>query len=186
MEQPSGLRLADSVEIKMIYGKKRCLAGQRFLLPKGGFHLEVKINKDIREYNEAVFFGMSMRQCVGAGLAVLAAVGAYFGLHSRMGTETVSWLCILAAAPFAALGFVRYHGMTCEQALWVWLRSELLEPRRLTASQTNNLHGNDMQNLLAEKQADSLGKTSTQLWVERLQGRFRKQKEVIRKDENPG
>lgn len=148
--------------------------------------MEVKINKDIREYNEAVFFGMSMRQCVGAGLAVLAAVGAYFGLHSRMGTETVSWLCILAAAPFAALGFVRYHGMTCEQALWVWLRSELLEPRRLTASQTNNLHGNDMQNLLAEKQADSLGKTSTQLWVERLQGRFRKQKEVIRKDENPG
>lgn len=148
--------------------------------------MEVKINKDIREYNEAVFFGMSMRQCVGAGLAVLAAVGTYFGLHSRVGTETVSWLCILAAAPFAALGFVRYHGMTCEQALWVWLRSELLEPRRLTASQTNNLHGNDMQNLLAEKQADSLGKTSTQLWVERLQGRFRKQKEVIRKDENPG
>lgn len=148
--------------------------------------MEVKINKDIREYNEAVFFGMSMRQCVGAGLAVLAAVGTYFGLHSRVGTETVSWLCILVAAPFAALGFVRYHGMTCEQALWVWLRSELLEPKRLTASQTNNLHGNDMQNLLAEKQADSLGKTSTQLWVERLQGRFRKQKEVIRKDENPG
>lgn len=148
--------------------------------------MEVKINKDIREYNEAVFFGMSMRQCVGAGLAVLAAVGTYFGLHSRVGTETVSWLCILAAAPFAALGFVRYHGMTCEQALWVWLRSELLEPRRLTASQTNNLHGNDMQNLLAEKQAESLGKTPTQLWVERLQGRFRKQKEVIRKDENPG
>lgn len=44
--------------------------------------MEVKINKDIREYNEAVFFGMSMRQCVGAGMAVLAAVGVYFGLRS--------------------------------------------------------------------------------------------------------
>ena len=65
--------------------------------------MEVKINKDIREYNEAVFFGMSMRQCVGAGMAVLAAVGVYFGLRSQVGTETVSWLCILVAAPFAAL-----------------------------------------------------------------------------------
>lgn len=148
--------------------------------------MEVKINKDIREYNEAVFFGMSMRQCVGAGLAVLAAVGVYFGFGSQVGTETVSWLCILAAAPFAALGFVRYHGMTCEQALWVWLRSELLEPRRLTASQVNNLHWNDMQNILAEKQTESLGKTRMQLWLERLCSRFRKQKEVSRDDENPG
>ena len=42
--------------------------------------------------------------------------------------------------PFAVLGFVRYHGMSAEQFLWAWIRSELLEPKRLIASRTQNLY----------------------------------------------
>ena len=41
------------------------------------------------------------------------------------------------AAPFAALGFITYHGMTAEQFLWAWLRSELLEPKQLTCEPQN-------------------------------------------------
>lgn len=91
--------------------------------------MEVKINREIRDYTESMFFGLSLRQSVFAALAVVVAVGLYFLLKPHLGTETVSWGCILGAAPFAALGFVRYHGMTCEQFLWAWLRSEVLEPR---------------------------------------------------------
>ena len=57
------------------------------------------------------------------------AVALYFLLRNRLGTETVSWVCVLGAAPFAAVGFFRYHGMTFGKFLWVFLRSELLEPR---------------------------------------------------------
>ena len=60
-----------------------------------------------------------------------------FMLKPYVGTETVSWMCILGAAPFAALGFFTYHGMTAEQFLWVWLRSEFLEPRVLTFQPRN-------------------------------------------------
>ena len=42
--------------------------------------VEVKVNREIREYTEGVFFGMSLRQCVFALLACVAAVGLYFGL----------------------------------------------------------------------------------------------------------
>lgn len=52
------------------------------------------------------------------------------GVHYA-GTETVSWVCVLGAAPFAALGFFTYHGMAAEQFIWAWLRSEVLEPREL-------------------------------------------------------
>ncbi len=38
-------------------------------------------------------------------------------------------MCILGAAPFAVLGFITYHGMTAEQFIWAWLRSEMLEPK---------------------------------------------------------
>ena len=89
--------------------------------------MEVKINREIRNYTEAMFFGLSMRQFFFSAVALGVAVLLYFLLKPYVGTETVSWMCILGAAPFAALGFITYHGMTAEQFLWTWLRSELLE-----------------------------------------------------------
>lgn len=64
-------------------------------------------------------------------LACGAAVGLYFLLRPYLGLEILSWMCIVGAAPFAALGFVTYHGMTAEQLFLVWIRSELLEPKRI-------------------------------------------------------
>ena len=108
-------------------------------MPKsqGGIILEVKINREIRNYTESMFFGLSMRQFIFSALAILVAVGLYFLLKPHFGTETVSWMCILVAAPFAALGFITYHGMTAEQFLWAWLRSELLEPKELRFESSN-------------------------------------------------
>lgn len=99
--------------------------------------MEVKINREIRNYTESMFFGLSMRQFVFSVLAIIVAVGLYFLLKPHFGTETVSWMCILGAAPFAALGFITYHGMTAEQFLWAWLRSELLEPKELRFESSN-------------------------------------------------
>ena len=93
--------------------------------------MEVKINREIRDYTESMFFGLSLRQLIFSALAVAVAVGLYFLLKPYVGTETVSWVCVLGAAPFAALGFFTYHGMTAEQFIWAWLRSEVLEPREL-------------------------------------------------------
>lgn len=99
--------------------------------------MEVKINREIRNYTESMFFGLSMRQFIFSALAILVAVGLNFLLKPHFGTETVSWMCILGAAPFAALGFITYHGMTAEQFLWAWLRSELLEPKELRFESSN-------------------------------------------------
>ena len=101
--------------------------------------MEVKINREIRNYTESMFFGLSMRQFIFSILAVVVAVGLYFLLRPYMGMETVSWVCILGAAPFAALGFINYHGMTAEQFIWAWLKSELLEPRQIRF-EANNIY----------------------------------------------
>ena len=99
--------------------------------------MEVKINREIRNYTESVFFGLSLRQLVFSVLAVGVAIGLYFLLRPYVGTETVSWMCILGAAPFAAMGFVSYHGMTAEQFLWAWFRSEILEPKEIIFEPVN-------------------------------------------------
>ena len=65
--------------------------------------MEVKINKDIRQYSESIFFGLSMRQFIFSILACLVAVGLYFILRPYFGIETLSWMCILGAAPFGVL-----------------------------------------------------------------------------------
>lgn len=58
-------------------------------------------------------------------------MGLYFCLRPIVGAEQVGWMCILGAAPFAACGFFSYHGMTAEQLLWAWIKSEILMPKRL-------------------------------------------------------
>lgn len=88
--------------------------------------MEVKINREIRDYTEAVYFGLSLRQFIFSVLACGVAVGLYFLLRPFFGIETLSWVCILGAAPFAAIGFFKYHGMTAEKVLFTYLRSEIL------------------------------------------------------------
>ena len=98
--------------------------------------MEIKINKEIRDYTESMFFGLSLRQSVFSLLALAVAVGIYFILKPYLGIETLSWLCILGASPFAALGFINYHGMTAEQLLWAWFRSQVIEPHKLKFEST--------------------------------------------------
>lgn len=93
--------------------------------------MEVKINKEIRNYTESMFFGLSMRQFLFSVLACGVAVGLFFLLRGRFGTETVSWMCILGASPFAVMGFVRYNGMTAEQFVWAWIKSQFLMPKKI-------------------------------------------------------
>lgn len=99
--------------------------------------MEVKINREIRNYTESMFFGLSLRQFIFSVLACGVAVGIYFLLKPYVGTETVSWMCILGAAPFAALGFIKYNGMTAEKFLWAWIKSEFLMSKELVFRPTN-------------------------------------------------
>ena len=56
--------------------------------------MEVKINREIRDYQENIFFGLNLRQLIFSVLAIAVAVGIYFGLRDLLSSETVSWLCI--------------------------------------------------------------------------------------------
>lgn len=54
------------------------------------------------------------------------AVAAYLLLGPMLGKETASWVCILAAAPVAVAGFCHYNGLTLEQFVWAFIKSEFL------------------------------------------------------------
>lgn len=99
--------------------------------------MEVRINKEVRNYQESLFFGLSLRQFLFALLAVVVAVSVYFVLRPVLGNGEIGWVCVLAAFPFALGGFFQYNGMNLEQFLWAFLRSEFLAPKRLVFKSEN-------------------------------------------------
>ena len=70
--------------------------------------IEVKIPKEIRQYKESIFFGLSARQFFCSVIAILIAAGVYLLLGKVIGKESASWLCIVLAAPAAMAGFFSY------------------------------------------------------------------------------
>ena len=102
--------------------------------------MEIKINKEIKDYHESMFFGLSARQFICSILAIGIAVGTYFGLRDIIGKEMVSWICVLLAAPFAAAGFFKYNGMTFEKFAAAYIRSEFLASGRRVFKSENILY----------------------------------------------
>lgn len=54
------------------------------------------------------------------------AAASYILLGKVLSKDTASWICILLAAPFAMAGFFSYNGMSFEQFIWAFIKSEFL------------------------------------------------------------
>lgn len=121
------------------------LCAECFYIWEVKIYLEVRINKEVRNYQESLFFGLTLRQFICSLFAVAAALGTYFGLQSVLGTGEVGWACVLAAFPFALCGFFSYNGMTAEQFLLAVFRTEVRYPKRLQF-RSNNLYAEAMKN----------------------------------------
>ena len=76
---------------------------------------QVRINKDILTYSEQAFMGLTVKQTVFGGLAIVSAIIVYFFANKFLGQQLAIILCALVAAPLAALGFITYNGMTFAQ-----------------------------------------------------------------------
>lgn len=117
--------------------------------------MEIKINKDVRDYTESIFFGLSFRQCLFSFLACVVAIGVYFLLIDILGTEITSWICMLSALPFASLGFIKYQQMNTEQIVITAWRSLLLTRNQLVFTPTN-LYYEILKNKIKEYRKESI------------------------------
>ena len=77
--------------------------------------IEIRIPKEIKNYREKLFFGLTLRQSICAGVALLICVPLYIFGNKFIPQEALSWLVILIAAPLMLAGFFRYNDMNFEQ-----------------------------------------------------------------------
>lgn len=118
-------------------------------------NFEIKINKEIRDYTESILLGLSLRQSIFSILACAVACGIYFLLKERLGTEITSWLCMIGAAPFAALGFIKFQGMYTEDIVKTALCSLLLSTRDLI-NQPFNLYYQILEPVIIQSRKESI------------------------------
>ena len=106
--------------------------------------MEVKMNKEIRNYQESMFMGLNLRQCIFSLLAILVAVGIYFGLGNYVSQEMTGWMCILGAAPFAACGFFSVPWHECGAVCLGVYQVRIFIPQAIAVSKRGSvpcLHG---------------------------------------------
>lgn len=98
--------------------------------------MEVKINREIRNYTESMFsdcpcgssfFCLRLRGC---GRTLFSAPSVHGNRDSKLGVY-------LRGSAFCCVGIFKYHGMTAEQFLWAWFKSEFLIPKKLVFRSEN-------------------------------------------------
>ena len=94
--------------------------------------MEIRINKDIREYSEHMFFGLTMRQTAFAAAGIAVSVAVYFLAKPVVGLEITTWICMICVVPFAAMGFVRINGLSAEKYAWAYIRTNFIVPGKLS------------------------------------------------------
>lgn len=119
--------------------------------------MEVKINREIRNYTETIFFGLTLRQFIFSILACASAIIGYFLSINYLGMELTSWICILVAFPFILMGFIKYNGMPFEEFIVALICSELLTPRQLKF-ESNNIYYSCIEKYLENKEKENLKK----------------------------
>ena len=89
--------------------------------------IEVRIPKEITDYHEKILGGMSIRQLVCFGTALVLGVGSFLLLTFVVGLsmEITSYIVMLETMPLMALGFIRPSGMTFEKYVAIFLQYKL-------------------------------------------------------------
>lgn len=116
--------------------------------------MEVKINKEIRNYSENVYFGLSLRQFIFSLLSCMVAIIIYLLFKNKLGIEITSWLCIIFVTPFILIGFVNYNGMKLEELLVVIIKNKIFTPKYLVYIPTNYYEELLMNKEVREKNED--------------------------------
>ena len=99
--------------------------------------IKADIPQDIREYKEQFFFGLNLRQLICAVIILLVAVGTFLLGRDFIRTDILMYVLVLEVAPIAAVGFLKYNGLTAEQFLLAWMRSEILMPKHVVFRPVN-------------------------------------------------
>ena len=101
--------------------------------------LEVKIPAEIQEYKSKVVAGLSLRQLIAIGGAIVVSVPVGVYGYGKISNDLLLWLVILIVVPFAGYGFLHFKGMVFEEFVKVMFNHYFLPQKRVYEDTDANL-----------------------------------------------
>ena len=92
--------------------------------------IEVRIPKEITEYQEKILFGLSLRQLISFAIALTTGVATYLLVAKLWGEDLAGYLVIVEVMPIFAIGFIRINGFSFEKYLALMIRHKYGYSRR--------------------------------------------------------
>lgn len=126
--------------------------------------IEIRIPKEIKNYREKLFFGMTLRQCICAAVALLICVPLYIFGNRFLPQEAVSWVVIIVAVPLMLAGFFRYNDMNFEKFAVEWFYQNFAPQKRVYTDEPiyltlrNEYMAEELANEIEQRQSVSMFK----------------------------
>lgn len=101
--------------------------------------IEKKIPAEVRAYKSKLVAGLSVRQVISLGVAIL--IGVPLGVFGRkfISTDILMWIIIIISAPILAWGFITFLDMPFEEYMKWFLRFTFLPQKRVYEDTQYNL-----------------------------------------------
>lgn len=101
--------------------------------------IEKKIPAEIRAYKSKLIAGLSTRQVISLGLAILIGVPLGVIGSKYISMDIIMWLIILISAPILAWGFLTFKDRPFEQYTKAVIRFNFLPQKRVYENTQTNL-----------------------------------------------
>ena len=111
----------------------------------------VTIPKDLTKVKSKVLFGLTRRQLICFGAAVLVGVPLFFLLRNAVASSLATLCMILVMLPFFLLAMYEKHGQPLEVILNQMIQTMFVRPK-VRPYQTNNLYSALERQIKAEKE----------------------------------
>ncbi len=101
--------------------------------------IEKKIPAEVRAYKSKLVAGLSVRQVISLGAAIL--IGVPLGVFGRnfISSDILMWVIIIISAPILAWGFISFQDMPFEEYMKWFLRFTFLPQKRVYEDTQYNL-----------------------------------------------
>ena len=119
----------------------------------------VTIPKDLTKVKSKVLFGLTRRQLICFGAAVLIGVPLFFLLRNAVASSLATLCMILVMLPFFLLAMYEKHGQPLEVILNQMIQTMFVRPK-VRPYQTNNLYSALERQIKVEKEVRAVVQTS--------------------------
>lgn len=101
--------------------------------------LQVKLPAEIQEYKSKLIWGLSVRQIISIGVALLVCVPVGVLGYGHISSDILPWIIMLLAAPCIAWGFFTIQGMKFEDYAKCFLEYTFLPQERVFEDTETNI-----------------------------------------------